>query len=183
MTTISRNSVVLFLLALLFLAPGLTALYFYQHPQWLSGKATNKGQFFEPPLLISSLTKSSSKWHLVLWSPGDCGDACSQPVDQLARIRLALGRHYYEVDQTLLMGVPGNPLSHHLMKILHRHGVELVHLPDIEEKALLTYSPDMRIFIANPEGFLVLSYAVSAQPDDIYHDLKQLLTTTQTKSN
>ena len=43
------------------------------------------------------------------------------------------------------------------------------------QNPLSTESPRQRIFIANPQGFLVLSYAVTAESEDIYHDLKQLL--------
>lgn len=173
---------VLLLLALVFFAPGLAALYFFKHPQWLSGHATNRGQFVDPPLSIPSLIKSTRKWHLLLWSPDDCGDACIQNMDKLARIRLALGRRYYEVDQTLLLGRSNHSLDHQLRETLHNHHVNIVSLSDIEEKALLADSHEMRIFIANPEGFLVLSYAVTVKSDDVYSDLKQLLTTTQTKS-
>ena len=183
MNSISRNTVILCLLGVLFLAPGFAALYFFKHPEWLSRHTTNKGQFVDPPLLIPSLRNASNKWHLLLWSPNDCREGCVRPVEQLARIRLALGRHFYEVNQMLLIGDRSNSLPERLMEILHRHGVDVDHLPLIEEQALLDHSRQMRFFIANPDGFLVLSYAVTAQPDDVYRDLKQLLTTTHTKSN
>ncbi len=178
----SRNSFVLLLLALVFFAPGLAALYFYKHPQWLSGHATNRGQFVDPPRSIPSLIKSTHKWHLLLWSPDDCGDACIQKVDKLARVRLALGRRYYDVDQTLLLGRSAHPLEHQLQETLDSHHVNVVFLSDIEETDRLASSHEMRIFIANPEGFLVLSYPAAVKSDDVYSDLKQLLTTTQTKS-
>lgn len=177
----SRNSLVLLLLACVFFAPGLAALYFFKHPQWVSGHTTNKGQLIEPPLPAPSLVESSRKWHLVLWSPNECGETCISAVDKLTRIRLALGRRYYEVDQVLL-GVSDHPLDKQLEKTLHSHHMNAVSLSDNEKKALLAYSHDMGIFIANPEGFLVLAYAATVQSDDVYSDLKQLLTTTQTKS-
>ena len=191
MKLLSRHAVMLLLLALLFFAPGLTAVYFYQHPQWFSGNSTNKGDFVNPPLLISSLIKqrpstkltmNMPKWHLVLWRLDECDEACVTLLDQLARVRLALGRRYYEVDEVLLMSDSLNPLSSELKAKLQEQTIEAVYLPQTESTWLSTESPSQRIFIANPQGFLVLSYAVTAESDDIYQDLKQLLMTTQTKS-
>ena len=192
MKLLSRHAVMLLLLALLFFAPGLTAVYFYQYPHWLSGHSTNKGDFVNPPLLISSLlikqpssTKlmaNMPKWHVVLWRPDACDEACVTVLEQLARVRLALGRRYYEVDEVLLMSDSSKPLSSQFKAKLQEHTIEVAYLPQTESMALSTESPRQRIFIANPQGFLVLSYAVTAESEDIYHDLKQLLMTTQTKS-
>lgn len=192
MKILSRNSAVLLVLAMVFLAPGLAAFYFYKNPQWLHGSPTNQGEFVSPPVLLPSLIKSidskkmlsiAPKWHLVLWSPGDCDAACRKPLDQFAQIRLALGRHFYEVDATLLIGGPNHSMPRHLLDTEYNQAVDVVHLASDELRVLLACSKESRIFIANPDGFLVLSYAVNAKPDDVYHDLKQLLTTTQTKSN
>lgn len=191
MKLLSRHALILLLLAVLFFAPGLAALYFYQHPQWLSGHSTNKGDFVRPPLRISplikeqsetKLTMNSSKWHLVLWSPNGCDEACVTLLDQLVRVRLALGRRYYEVDERLLMRESSKPLSSSLSARFREQGIEVEYLPQMESAKLFVQSPQQRIFIANPLGFLVLSYVVTTESDDIYHDLKHLLTTTQTKS-
>lgn len=191
MKILSRHALMVLLLALLFFAPGITALYFYQHPQWLSGHTTNKGNFVSPPLQISSLNMSRTsikltpnvpKWHMVLWRPDECDEACLTLLEQLARVRLALGRRYYDVEEVLLMGELSKPLSSEFKAKLREQAIELVYLPQKESSVLSKVSSDQRIFIANPQGFLVLSYAVPAESDDIYHDIKQLLTTTQTKS-
>lgn len=191
MNLLSRQSVTLLLLAALFLAPGLAAVYFYQHPQWLEGESTNKGDFVMPPLQILSmqklhtsnkLTDNTPKWHVVLWYPEACEASCVESLDQLARIRLALGRRYYEVDEVILMNGTAAPVGPELTDKLQKLTIKVMYLSSTEFAALSTKYPKQRIFIANPEGFLVLSYAVTAESDDIYHDLKHLLTTTQTKS-
>lgn len=169
MKRISRHSLVLLLLAFVFLAPGLTALYFFKHPQWLSQQTTNRGQFVKPPLPIHALRQFSHKWHLVLWSPSHCGQECQRLIDQLANIRLALGRRYYDVDQVLLTREESPRLTGRLEKKLVNHGIEVLRTPR-------DCSPDTTIYIANPDGYLVLSFAKSAEADDVYQDLKQLLT-------
>lgn len=191
MNLLSRQSITLLLLAALFFAPGLAAVYFYQHPQLLGGDSTNKGDFVNPPFLVSSLekqhtstkkTENMPKWHVVLWIPETCDESCLTLLDQLARVRLALGRRYYEVDEVILMSKSSAPLPVDLNTKLQKMAIDAVYLSPVEFNALSKESPKPRIFIANPEGFLVLSYAVEAESDDIYHDLKHLLTTTQTKS-
>lgn len=191
MNHISRQTVILLVLAVVFFAPGLAAVYFYQHPQLLGGHSTNKGAFLEPPFLVpllqkkptsTKLTESMPKWYLVLWFPDTCDQTCMSHVEKLARVRLALGRRYYEVSEVLLRSESSPPLSTQLQAKLQQQRIRVLHLSSDASAALSSQSRGQPIFIANPEGFLVLSYAVTSESDDIYHDLKQLLTTTQTKS-
>lgn len=177
MKILSRNFLMVVLLAVVFLAPGLAAIYFYQHPQWLMGHSTNKGDFVKPPMKIKSLVSTEKKWHLVLWSSGGCDESCFQPIDQLARIRLALGRRFYEVDQALLTGPYSKPTLPELLDVLQKNKIGTLQLPRNEASTLYAYSEEARIFIANPDGFLVLCYATTVNPDDVYHDLKQLMST------
>ena len=109
MKPIRHNYVVLLLLILLFALPGLTAYFFYFNPQWLGTTTTNKGAFLNPPLLVPSLG-GHSKWRLVLWSPVTCETSCLEHMDQLARVRLALGRRLYDVEASLLLGANAGAL-------------------------------------------------------------------------
>lgn len=192
MKIVSRHSLILSLLMLVFLAPGLAALYFYTHPSLLGEATTNKGEFVRPAILIKSLTtlkatlnpinkkENKQNWHLVLWSPKGCDEACHQSLEQLARVRLALGRYYYEVGEALLLSE--SSIEPSMSSQGSSRVGEIVPLSKTEERALLALSNERRIFIADASGYLIFSYDVTAQSDDIYHDLKHLLTTTQTKS-
>ena len=93
MKILNRNSFVLLLLAILFVAPGIVAYFVYTHPQWLGMATTNKGELIKSPQILDKLG-SEKKWRLIVWSPEGCDATCIQQVDKLARIRLALGRHY-----------------------------------------------------------------------------------------
>ena len=192
MKIMSRHSLILYLLALVFFAPGLAALYFFHHPSMLAGSSTNKGEFMRPAQLIKSFTRlkgkskplddGKPKWHLVLWDPNECQDECIQLLEKLTRIRLALGRHFYDVNEALLVReapIPDNPK----LSEWQARGVDVVRLSNEDEGILLAISKESRIFIANPSGYLIFSYGLTTPPDDIYRDLKQLLSTTQTKSN
>lgn len=167
-----RHYITLFLLVILFAAPGLSAYFVYFHPQWLSSTTTNKGQFITPPVLLNELS-SNSKWHLVLWSPATCDKSCFEHFDKLARVRLALGRRLYEVDLSLLLGAEAGSIKNN--PALKEPGVSTVTLSSGESVRLAALYKDPMFFIANPENYLVLTYPVAADPDDLFHDIKLLL--------
>ncbi len=178
MKIVRRNYVVLLLLSLLFAAPGLSAYLFYTHPAWLGEATTNKGILLSPPVLLT-LTDSQaarSKWQLVLWSPNACKKSCILQLDKLARIRLALGRRLYEVDARLLLGPNAPQLSDKLAKALHERDIQLSKLSVSEHDRMLLLQNNLAIYIVNPDDYLVLAYSTEVNPDDIYHDIKQLLT-------
>lgn len=181
MRTLSRRNAVFLVLAVLFFMPGLAAYLLYTHPTWLGFTKTNKGHLLNPPLLLAPLqvtTKSSPKWRLVLWSPSTCAESCLSALDQLVRVRLALGRHYYEVDTVLLVGdtVPSKAKQ----RFFSAHQIQWAHLP--AKTQLPVGSRLGGIFIVDPKGYLVLDYSVEVKPEDIFHDMKQLLTTVQTRN-
>ena len=179
---VKRNYVVLFILALVFSLPGLAAYEFYKHPQWLGASSVNKGKLLNPPELLANLN-AKPKWRLVLWNPGKCEQSCREQIDKLARIRLALGRRLYEVDELLVIDTQTYALSREFIKNLQEHDINAFGISDAEHKkqTLLTEKP--QVFIANPDDYLVLAYELDAKPADIFHDLQQLLRTTKSKSS
>ncbi|MFC3909226.1 hypothetical protein ACFORL_09095 [Legionella dresdenensis] len=170
MKKINRNYIALLALALVFAAPGIAAWLFYTHPQWLTATATNKGTLINPPQHLVELA-GKSKWRLILWNPGPCEESCKSQLDKLARIRLALGRRLYDINQALATGTD-QQLPVDLMKQLNEMGINVLFLHQ-ENYTSLNNSP--RVFIANPDNYLVLSYSVDAKPGDIFHDIKLLL--------
>ena len=181
MNMLKRHYFVLLLLALLFASPGLAAFLFYKNPQWLGAAATNKGQLLNPPELIAGI-KAKPKWRLILWNGKDCADSCLKQLDKLARIRLALGRRLYEVDQWLILANDAGALPESLTQMLAEHDIHILYLPTETPKNSLLVNGDPQVFIANTSNYLVLAYALHAAPQDIFHDLKQLLSTTEKKS-
>lgn len=173
-----RNYVVLLLLALVFMAPGLTAYLYYKHPQWLGTATTNKGELLQPPVLLTAIN-SNEKWRLLLWNPDDCGVTCLNQLDKLARIRLALGRRLYGVEQWLVLTDGSKALPKSLITSLREQDIHIVHLSKEQRQSLASLKPEARVFIANPNSYLVLSYAPTANSQDIFHDLKQLLSTAE----
>lgn len=172
-----RNYLVLLLLALLFAAPGITAYLYYLNPQWLGANTTNKGKLLNPPLLLSNVVDGRGKWRFVLWYPRNCDAKCLQKVDKLARVRLALGRYLYEVDQWLLLNEDSQQMESMALKTLQEQEVHVSRLSKDSLTNLPILASNPKIFIANPKGYLVLAYVENAKPGDIYHDIKRLLST------
>jgi len=182
------NIVVLFCLVLLFLAPGISAFLFYKNPTWLGEETTNKGHLLTPSVLFSDLQKEAPspdkalvkfsvgpKWKLILWSFKDCGQRCIVELDKLARIRLALGRHLYAVEPMLVLGPNTEQLPKKLMDALKEQGIHVQKLSKKEALLEPLLKNDLALFIANPDNYLILAYDAFVKPDDVFHDIKQLV--------
>ena len=173
---------ILVLLVVIFVAPGVAAYLFYQHPSWLGATRVNKGTLLSPPVMVNAL-EGKSKWRIVFWSPEPCEQVCMKQLDMLARIRLALGRKLYQVDQWLLLSDKAPPLSPEQQTYLKEIDFKVAKLSAAElitKDALLS---ETKVFIADPGNYLILSYTSRVNPNDVYKDLKLLLNTTENKSD
>lgn len=173
-----RKKFMLLLLLLIFIMPGLSAYYFYTHPQWLSKSTTNRGQLVEKPQQISLGTEK--KWGLVLWWNKPCDSACIQQLDKLARIRLALGRRLYQVNMYLLLPENIAAPSLETQQMLKEKGIEIKRI-SVENPQKLPFSKET-LAISDPKNFVVLTYALGQNPMDIFADMKQLLSVAEKNS-
>lgn len=172
-----HNYMVIYLLAFFFLAPGFFAYVLYMHPSWLGDSKTNKGRLISPPVLMGGSHQTArGKWQLALWSPSACEKRCIAELDRLARIRLALGRHLYEVEILLLLNSDGPIVTDPLKSALAEQDIHVLRLSLAERERLTLFKDVLEIFIMNPEHYFVLDYAPSVKSEDVFHDLKQLLT-------
>ncbi|RMX20901.1 hypothetical protein EAS68_06180 [Legionella jordanis] len=174
MNTVKRNYLILFLLLLLFAAPGLIAYICYNHPQWLGSTQTNKGELLTPPPKFLAISQNA-KWRLIFWYPGDCSSECMMQLDKVARIRLALGRRLYQVEQWLILDEQAAALSPQFASTLKEQDIAVLRLNAKSKTEMAMLESEAKIFIANPDDYLVLAYKANAKPDDIFHDLKHLL--------
>lgn len=172
----NRNSVVLMFLALIFITPGIFALIYFKYPQLQIGGTTNSGTFVKPAYLLPELG-ADKKWTIILWRSTRCDDECIKTLDKIGRVRLALGRHLYEVNLLLLLGADAASVPAENASLLKDNGVDIVKSSRLEMTSIV--HNDNTIFLANPDDYLVLSYAESSKPDAIFHDLKHLLSTSK----
>lgn len=174
---ISRYAVVC-VLVLLFAAPGLFAYLCYQHPQWLGASRINKGLLLEKPIALSSAI-SKDKWQIIFWSPQGCDEHCIAQLDLLSRVRLALGRKLYQVDQWLVVNEQTPTLPNELHELLKKQDYHSGQLIQAEQKQLALLPADTKVFIVTPDNYVILGYKVPVNPDDVYKDLKLLLNVEQ----
>lgn len=165
---------VLFLLVLVFIAPGIAAYVVFQHPNWLGSTTINKGKLLSPAVALNPLD-DSKKWQIIYWSPTGCETGCMQQLDVLARMRLALGRKLYYVDQWLVMGDEVNSLTETAQALLKEQDFHIATLSTIQKEQMSALSTQPKVYLANPDHYLILSYDAQVNPDDIYKDLKHLL--------
>jgi hypothetical protein len=170
---------ILLLMVVMFAAPGIAAYVFYQHPSWLGSTRVNKGTLLNPPVALNVL-EGKSKWRIIFWSPGVCDKLCLHHLDTLARVRLALGRKLYQVDQWLILGDTAPPLSKKANLLLKEMDFHIARLPAIDAKEALF--SEAKVFLVDPSNYLILSYSSQVHPEDVYKDLKLLLNTTENKS-
>jgi len=177
MKKLTRTKKVFFVLVLLFSAPGVLAMLFYKHPSWLAALPTNKGEFIRPAVPLKVLEPSQDKWSMVLWCPAGCDTDCVEAFDRLGRVRLALGRRLYQVDLWLLQGPNSRMCSSEVKKAYASQEVNLRTFSVDEQAETALLQQDMKIFLADPEHYMVLQYSPTSKPDDVFHDLKRLLST------
>lgn len=170
----STKYYVLLLLMAMFAAPGIAAYIFYQHPGWLSSAKINKGILLDPPIALHVLG-GQAKWSIVYWAPNACDTHCLNQLDTLARVRLALGRKLYQVDQWLILGDKTPPLSPEAKSTLKELGFQVTQW----SAGNGTLSSEAKVFLADPNNYLILSYPLLVNPDDVYKDLKLLINTTE----
>jgi len=143
-----RKIMILGCLIIIFFLPGFLAIWFYQHP--IQFKNTlNHGKLLSPPIRIPNL--KSKNWQWIIWCPKKSALICAVTLDKLSRIRLALGRRWYDV--TVNIVYPENQR--------------------IRGVSLATSKP--AIWLMDKRGFVVMTYAVSAASQDIFSDIKTLL--------
>ena len=176
---LKNKNVVLLLLAFVFAAPGIAAYIVFQHPHWLGSQTTNKGTLLNPPALLSGLDQGKAHWGLLLWQAGDCDDVCQQQVDKLARIRLALGRRLYDVNQWLILPETASPLPAAWQKAIAEQNIQVLRLSAEQQQSLGSWRERSQVFIADKDNYLILAFALSQPPADIFHDLNYLVKSTE----
>ncbi|MDQ5884493.1 MAG: hypothetical protein QG556_833 [Pseudomonadota bacterium] len=162
------------ILVVLFFLPIGSAFYIFSQPMLLRKlSTTNYGQW--APQLDWQLNKPKARpWQLVLWQNGPCEQQCMQQLDQLARIRLAMGRKVYELSLVLL--VPeGMQLTKQQTDQLKDNNIDYQYLP---REKVPTWNKNFQVkpvVLFSPEHLSILMYPKDLEPKKMYHDLQVLI--------
>jgi hypothetical protein len=194
-----RQRRVLIGLALLFFAPlGLAFYLYYGHGSWLPGGHVNVGELVEParplPALALPLWDTGStdpnflkgKWTLLYVDQGSCGQDCRTRLYDTRQVRLALNRDMNRVQRVFIAG--GECCDAQFLREQHP---DLITIRSSAAAApLLALLPERGrssaaqgpraaeappVFLIDPLGNLMMSYAAGAKAKGMLEDLKRLL--------
>jgi hypothetical protein len=187
-------------LALLFFAPlGLAFYLYYGHGTWRPGARVNAGELVQParplpelalPLLASGSTRPSflkGKWTFLYVIAGPCTEACRTRLYDTRQVRLALDRDMNRVQRVFIAEAGCCDAQ-----FLHDQHPDLIVIrADAADAPLLALLPGLhtsaaptdtsgsmnppRVYLIDPLGNLMMSYAAAAKSKGMLEDMKRLL--------
>lgn len=162
------------ILVVIFSLPIWAAFYIFSKPMLLRKlSTTNYGQW--APVVHWQLNQPKARpWQLVLWNQGLCEQKCIHRLDELARVRLAMGRKVYNLDVVLVLP-EGIHLSESLRSQLKDSNIEYQYLPS---NAVMTWNDFFQkhpVVLFSPEHTSILMYPRELEPKKLYHDLQVLI--------
>ncbi|KAA2283985.1 hypothetical protein [Arenimonas fontis] len=176
----TRSRLTLLLVAVLFLGSfGIAAGLFFGG--WKPGQTRNLGQMLDPYPRLQDLPLSRADgqawrwrpeerhWHVVVPVPADCGASCVRLLDALHRVWLSEGRHADRLKVLWFGELPASAPAFGGLVPMAASAELLALLPD-------TPRPDaLPVYLADPNGYLVLRYAPGFDPSHLRKDLGRVL--------
>jgi hypothetical protein len=178
-------------LALMFFAPlGLAFYLYYGHGAWHPGARVNAGELVRPPrplparalpLWGSGNTDANflkGKWTFLYVAHSTCGQVCRDQLYETRQVRVALDRDMNRVQRVFI--APEDCCDPQALREQHpdlttvRLGVDAAPLLAILNQDGSANSGD-RVFLVDPLGNLMMSYAPDAKPKGMLEDMKRLL--------
>lgn len=182
-------------LALLFFAPLAFAFVLYYGFAWRPGARVNHGDLIDPPrpLIAPAMPRVAMggaeargesgpdllkhKWTLLYVGPGECPTRCRTNLYNTRQVRTALGHDMERVQRVFIADGPCCDLD-----FIAAQNRDLVTVRSTPEAAPLLEqlrngdpSAADRIYLIDPLGNLMMSYAPDAPPKGMLQDLKRLL--------
>jgi cytochrome oxidase Cu insertion factor (SCO1/SenC/PrrC family) len=186
-----RSRTLVWMLFAVFFAPLLIAFILYYGAEgWRPAGGTNHGELITParPLPTPALTSAANaalephflrgKWTLVYIGEGRCDARCREALTLMRQTRLALNDDLTRVQRVFL--ATGECCDERYLEAEHR-GLIAAKADGEAAASLLKAFPGAedggsgRIYIVDPLGNLMMSYAPDAPPKGLFEDLKTLL--------
>jgi SCO1/SenC len=193
-----RGRRTLILVALLFLLPVVAATALYVSGWRPEGRSLQHGELVQParPVGDAELTGADGapyrlnalrgKWAFVYFSPLPCTQACRNSLYKMQQVRLAQGRDAPRVERVMIVAAAGTSALRELAQ--QYPGLAAVSgtratLQTLAREFVSSQGTALdvtgRVYLIDPIGNLVLSYAPDADPSGMRKDLARLLRLSQ----
>jgi cytochrome oxidase Cu insertion factor (SCO1/SenC/PrrC family) len=195
-TQTRRGRMQLIVVATLCFLPFIGAIVVTQYfPDWSPFGTANHGRLISPIVsvgvdgLASIDGKAASertlqgKWSLILFSPGPCIERCLEQLAETAEMQLLLNKDGGRLQRILV--VPDNlavSLSQSEVLATHINLQLMTASPSWRERfSIAGDQPERskRVYLVDPQGFLMMFYASDAAPRLMLKDFKRLLKTSR----
>lgn len=179
MNEMKRSKITLLALLAVFFGPLILAIELYYSHHDRIPEPLNRGTLLKPMLAISELAISPSlttKWTLIQIQTKPCEDLCKKSLFKLNQVWLSLGAEQDRVGRALLTNAE---LQSNVFTDFVQQNYPKLQLLLAPEKNVQSLSRLGSYFIVDPMGKVILAYSETAPPDDMFSDLKRLLTVSQ----
>ncbi len=181
------------LLVALFLGPAVLALFLYTGPGgWRPAGQAQHGELIDPVRIVPEVSLPAAggetgsaflrgRWSLVFIGEGQCNQRCRHALVDMRQVRLALGKEMGRVQRVFLTR-GGEPDTEYFET--EHGGLIVADAANEYGDRLLEVFPvyyDMspveagRIYIVDPLGNMMMSYAADSAASGMLKDLKRLL--------
>jgi len=194
-----RQRVRLILLALLFLSPALAAWLVFSFKSPSSYATKNHGQLIRPavPLRDFNLQREDGsavtlhvlrgKWTLLSIGSTTCDKTCKDTLYTLHQCRLAQGGELRRVQRLYLIAGEGDTSAYKALQrghadlmVAHGNPVEVNGLVEQLHAAVgISATQPGRVYIIDPLGNVMMTYAPGFEPEGLIKDLERLLRVSQ----
>jgi hypothetical protein len=176
----TKPRLVLLLVAAMFLGSfGVAAALFFGG--WKPTQTRNVGEMLDPypDLRGVALVRADGSpwqwqptermWHVIVAPPANCGAPCVQLLDALQRVWTSEGRHSERLKVLWVGELPADAPAFPGLVVLQPNAALQQHLPDVARADALP------VYLADPNGWLVLRYPPGFDPSGLRKDLGRVL--------
>jgi hypothetical protein len=164
---------ILLLLTSIFILPIGFAWLLHGHPRWIQSLSTNHGQLKKVSHQLK-LKLKEKKWSIVAWYPKGCDKLCENKMDELHRVRLALGRLYEQVDCILVQDQRADGLKAPLKEVFKKNKIQMIVIDSANKLEFLS-NQQPQILLVDPREWVILTYSQNVNPMDVLFDMRRLI--------
>jgi hypothetical protein len=169
-----KRRLTLICLIAVFMLPMLGAYFFKKHPSWLGANQTTNYGTWVKAKIIWSKRSNQRPWKLVYWHPNPCDDQCFATLNQLAKIRLAMGRKLYDLDIFLYTNEK-NELKSQDLESMQKQDLSLAYANQQQGSIWKSAFSQESIVLVSPENQVLMMYPQDFIAKKMYNDLQRLI--------